>query len=176
MRYDTPPSMMSGEVGEMEMEDLNKQEDSNKQNTAPKAAPSPRPGRFQVNIVSENPEAAPKENKDKTSPIHSEPSSGGQSTPMGNEDFDQSMAMQTFGQNTIEVMPSLDYYRNLFSTSATAKQRPTLHDLHEPIKVSLLLRCDLFFFSSLMQSRASNLETNYVVIASSKLFGINSYM
>ncbi|XP_030832126.1 solute carrier family 12 (sodium/potassium/chloride transporters), member 2 isoform X1 [Strongylocentrotus purpuratus] len=126
--------MMSGEVGEMEMEDLNKQEDSNKQNTAPKSAPSPRPGRFQVNIVSENPEAAPKENKDKTSPIHSEPSSGGQSTPMGNEDFDQSMAMQTFGQNTIEVMPSLDYYRNLFSTSATAKQRPTLHDLHEPIK------------------------------------------
>ncbi|XP_041465000.1 solute carrier family 12 member 3-like [Lytechinus variegatus] len=123
--------MMSGEVG-MEMDDLNKKEDSNKQEMAPKT--SPRPGRFQVNIVSEKPEASPKENKDKTSPVHSEPSSGGHSSPLGNEDFDHSMAMQTFGQNTIEVMPSLDYYRNLFSTSASAKQRPTLNDLHEPIK------------------------------------------
>ena len=127
---------MSGEVEEvkdkMELVDINKQEDSNRQQD-PKS--SPRPGRFQVNVVSEKPQI--KEDKEKGSPISSGPSSDGPSSPSGNEDFDQSMAMQTFGHNTIEVVPSLDYYRNLFSTSATAKQRPTLHDLHEPMQVSV---------------------------------------
>ena len=130
---------MSGEVAEMkvglEMVDINKQEDSNRQQQD--ARTSPRPGRFQVNVVSEKPQtASAKEDKEKGSPISSGPSSDGPSSPMGNEDFDQSMAMQTFGHNTIEVVPSLDYYRNLFSTSATAKQRPTLHELHEPMQVS----------------------------------------
>ena len=39
---------------------------------------------------------------------------------------------QTFGRNTLESLPHLDHYRNLFTTSANkGKTRPTLQELHE---------------------------------------------
>ncbi|XP_071503603.1 solute carrier family 12 member 2-like [Diadema antillarum] len=161
---------MSGDVGvlksEVEMEDLNKQEDSNRQEAGLAqegggTKSSPRPGRFQVNIVSEKPQSASKVDKEKGSPESSSGlNSDGPSSPSGNEDFDHSMAMQTFGQNTIEVVPSLDYYRNLFSTSASAKQRPTLHELHEPIKMP-----------SPMENVPEDTETQHQRAANSMKFG-----
>lgn len=39
--------------------------------------------------------------------------------------------LKTFGGNTTEAIPHLDHYRNLLSTTAALKTRPTLQELHE---------------------------------------------
>eukprot|EP00106_Octopus_bimaculoides_P018541 XP_014785983.1 PREDICTED: solute carrier family 12 member 1-like [Octopus bimaculoides] len=39
--------------------------------------------------------------------------------------------LKTFGGNTHEAIPHLDHYRNLLSTTAALKSRPTLQELHE---------------------------------------------
>lgn len=41
-------------------------------------------------------------------------------------------ANKTFGRNTLESLPHIDHYRNLFTTGAM-RQRPTLMELHEQV-------------------------------------------
>ena len=38
---------------------------------------------------------------------------------------------RTFGRNTLESLPHVDHYRNIFTASGDLRQRPTLVELHE---------------------------------------------
>lgn len=45
-----------------------------------------------------------------------------------------SQTVKTFGRNTLEKLPHIDHYRNLLSTTAAFRKRPTLQELHEKEK------------------------------------------
>ncbi|XP_071964639.1 solute carrier family 12 member 2-like [Antedon mediterranea] len=97
--------------------------------TAPDEAGEPTPhhspqktSRFKVKIVDELPTGT--HAKDRMSMMEK------------CDTFNDSMHV-TFGQNTHEAVPSIAYYRNIFSTTAEAKRRPTLAELHEPKRMDL---------------------------------------
>ncbi|XP_033108765.1 solute carrier family 12 member 2-like [Anneissia japonica] len=83
------------------------------------AVPMPKQSRFNVKIVHEQPTETLPRNKGRMSMVDK------------NDTLNESMHV-TFGQNTHEAIPSIAYYRNVFSTTAEAKRRPTLAELHEP--------------------------------------------
>lgn len=41
--------------------------------------------------------------------------------------------MKTFGHNTMDVVPKIDYYRNTGSVSGVKMNRPSLMDIHEQL-------------------------------------------
>ncbi|XP_070543648.1 solute carrier family 12 member 2-like isoform X2 [Ptychodera flava] len=103
-------------------------------------------GRFHVEFVSENPSDAPF-GVNSTVTTSKSPESDGtpvsQKTPTSPRTWngEDSMQMRTFGHNTHEAVPSLSFYRNVFSTGAGEgpRCRPTLQELHEEQDVTGLI-------------------------------------
>uniref|UniRef100_A0A6I8NS88 Solute carrier family 12 member 1 n=1 Tax=Ornithorhynchus anatinus TaxID=9258 RepID=A0A6I8NS88_ORNAN len=118
--------------------------------------PSSPSGRFQVNVVAEGPEGSSPEGALSDPPHYEETSFGGeaQNRAAGGFRFDgflprpdgslhasdahgDACYLQTFGRNTLDAVPRIDYYRNTGSVSGAKLSRPSLHELHEQLaKVS----------------------------------------
>ncbi|XP_028926910.1 solute carrier family 12 member 1 isoform X1 [Ornithorhynchus anatinus] len=114
--------------------------------------PSSPSGRFQVNVVAEGPEGSSPEGALSDPPHYEETSFGGeaQNRAAGGFRFDgflprpdgslhasdahgDACYLQTFGRNTLDAVPRIDYYRNTGSVSGAKLSRPSLHELHEQL-------------------------------------------
>lgn len=60
---------------------------------------------------------------------------GGARRPSNFETYSETQ--RTFGRNTLESLPHIDHYRNLFTHTGAMRQRPTLRELHEQVFTTL---------------------------------------
>lgn len=110
--------------------------------------------RFQVKLVDERP--APRVLQDDEPPEYVAPSFGSEEglsrlrgpneyrgptcdslrpdTLLQTYDTITNSNMKTFGHNTVDRVPRIDFYRNTVSFSGVKINRPTLADLHEDLK------------------------------------------
>ncbi|XP_038606057.1 solute carrier family 12 member 1 isoform X1 [Tachyglossus aculeatus] len=120
--------------------------------------PSSPSGRFQVNVVAEGPEGGTLDGALSDPPHYEETSFGGEAQnraaggfrPAPRDRFDgflprpdgslhasdthgDACYLQTFGRNTLDAVPRIDYYRNTGSVSGAKLSRPSLHELHEQL-------------------------------------------
>lgn len=124
--------------------------------------------RFQVNVINEGPESHEAENDDSDPPHYEETSFGDEtqhrlriSFRPGNQGcYDNFLQngdtaktdssfhaydshtntyyLQTFGHNTMDAVPKIEYYRNTGSVSGPKVNRPSLLEIHEQLaKVSV---------------------------------------
>ncbi|XP_038076964.1 solute carrier family 12 member 2-like isoform X1 [Patiria miniata] len=111
------------------MEEIELLENGSKRRSPRKSPSKKKLGRFHVKIINE------KEPGKRSVKRNGNSRKGTLSSPRRQESADDAMehslATHSFG-HTVEALPSLDHYRNRFSLMATGKQRPTLHELHEP--------------------------------------------
>lgn len=49
--------------------------------------------------------------------------------------------LQTFGHNTMDAVPKIEYYRNTGSVSGPKVNRPSLQEIHEQLAKVSILRC-----------------------------------
>lgn len=127
--------------------------------------------RFQVNVISESHESSAAVNSNADPPHYEETSFGDESQnrfrisfrPGNQECYDNFLQngemaktdasfhaydshtntyyLQTFGHNTVDAVPKIEYYRNTGSISGPKVNRPSLLEIHEQLaKVSLKVR------------------------------------
>uniref|UniRef100_A0A8C2U8U3 Solute carrier family 12 member 1 n=1 Tax=Coturnix japonica TaxID=93934 RepID=A0A8C2U8U3_COTJA len=95
-------------------------------NNSPNVFLDPNANRFQVNIINESHDSNEASQEDKTeASLH----------PC--DTHNKMYYLQTFGHNTMDPVPKIDYYRNTGSVSGNKLNRPSLLEIHEQLaKVS----------------------------------------
>uniref|UniRef100_A0A6J0TFG0 Solute carrier family 12 member 1 isoform X1 n=1 Tax=Pogona vitticeps TaxID=103695 RepID=A0A6J0TFG0_9SAUR len=132
-------------------------------NNSPNIFSTPNLNRFQVNVINENHENTAPSQRDSESQCYEETSFADETSnrlrisyrPGHREVYDNlfqngdpaktdgsfhpynthsnTYYLKTFGHNTIDVVPRIDYYRNTGSISGVKMNRPSLMDIHEQL-------------------------------------------
>uniref|UniRef100_A0A669PAC1 Solute carrier family 12 member 1 n=1 Tax=Phasianus colchicus TaxID=9054 RepID=A0A669PAC1_PHACC len=111
-------------------------------NNSPNVFLDPNANRFQVNIINESHDSneASQEDVGSDPPHYEETSFTEEKTEASLHPCDTHNKMyylQTFGHNTMDPVPKIDYYRNTGSVSGSKLNRPSLLEIHEQLaKVS----------------------------------------
>ena len=161
---------------------------NNSSNVFLDSAPS-NTNRFQVNVINESHESSAAGNGNADPPHYEETSFGGEGQsrvrisfrPGNQERYDNFLQtgetaktdasfhaydshtntyyLQTFGHNTVDAVPKIEYYRNTGSVSGPKVSRPSLLEIHEQLaKVSLGVQTSIL----LIPSADSLLHTNLI--------------
>lgn len=149
----------------------------NSSNVFPDSAPS-NSNRFQVNVINESRESSAAVDNNTDPPHYEETSFGDETQnrfrisfrPGSQECYDNFLQngetaktdasfhaydshtntyyLQTFGHNTVDAVPKIEYYRNTGSISGPKVNRPSLLEIHEQLaKVSFRAQASILRYS-----------------------------